>query len=93
MVEKSSIHDDAIKKKTTTDTFFEECLHKACRQNIVVSGYEGVANTTLSLYNVLVPQYCVFFLQYKSMEFCRFDHHICLSYWLRKLRKIDLNCP
>lgn len=74
MVEKSSIHDDAIqkfgmiekKKKTTTDTFFEECLHKTCRQNSVVSGYEGVARTTLSLYNVLVPQY-------KSMEFCRFD--------------------
>lgn len=89
MVEKSSIHDDAIKilkfgmiakNKTTTDTFFEEFLHKTCRQNRVVSGYEGVARTTLSLYNVLVPQYSVFFLQYKSMEFCRFDHKNVESY-------------
>ncbi len=63
MVEKSSIHDDAIKKKNYNRHLFEECLHKACRQNSVVSGYEGVANTKLSLYNVLVPQYCVFFLQ------------------------------
>lgn len=83
MVEKSSIHDDAIniqkfgmlaKKQNYNRYLFEKSLCKTCRQNSVVSGYEDAVRTTLSLYNVLVPQYCVLFLQNKSMEFGRFDH-------------------